>query len=160
MTPKQAAQHRWRKKNPDYVRIWAAQNADKVRAYSAKSYKKHKAKVIAAGKLYRKKRRSLYNAYSAASERRTRERFMAGRIHCDVCQKRAKLIMDHDHKFARLHCHHREISSCTRCRRGAICRQCNTGIGMLQESLKLLGNGRAGQYVRRWDTILKSRKRG
>jgi hypothetical protein len=52
---------------------------------------------------------------------------------CAVCGTVEHLVVDHDHETGRV--------------RGRLCRACNLGIGMLQDSPELLAS--AAQYLRR-----------
>lgn len=50
---------------------------------------------------------------------------------CPVCQKRAKLVVDHDHQTMKF--------------RGLLCRKCNTAIGLLGDAFHTVQ--RAAQYL-------------
>ena len=61
---------------------------------------------------------------------------------CDICQKEAKMVVDHDHFLG---CPHKPTKRCPKCTRGKLCRDCNTGLGyfkdtpaILQEAVKYL----------------------
>jgi Recombination endonuclease VII len=47
---------------------------------------------------------------------------------CAICQRKVKLVVDHNHGC----CSNKR--GCVRCVRGLLCNQCNSGIGMLGDS--------------------------
>src|SRR5208282_4929548 len=99
--------------------------------------------------------RPAQQAWERAYRRQRRKSWLGGKTCCDICQQipKRRLISDHDHEIAGLYCSHNRNLSCKKCRRGALCDECNTGLGKFYENLKILGNGRAGRYVRKWKKI-------
>jgi hypothetical protein len=135
------ASARWRQRNPNHARDY---------------YQAHRAKILKHQKQKRKENLAASLAYHRAMYHKHRRAFCGTQKCCDICKKIRPLVIDHSHGF----CNHRRITyHCRSCRRGLLCRGCNNGLGMFHESLKLLGDGKAGQYLRRWAIILKSRRK-
>ena len=65
---------------------------------------------------------------------RMRRAHFAGHDCCDICGKRKKLVIDHDHEFARKHCKHHSTRNCRKCRRGALCNGCNVTLNRLEKN--------------------------
>src|SRR5712664_3928933 len=60
---------------------------------------------------------------------------------CEIFDKRVSLVRDHDHAC------HKDKRMCTKCFRGHLCPQCNTGLGMFRDNADLLRN--AADYLER-----------
>lgn len=72
------------------------------------------------------------------------DRFLAllAVTHCEICGREAKsLHIDHDHG-----CCSAQARSCGKCIRGMICRNCNMGLGLLQDNADVLE--KAAAYLR------------
>lgn len=63
---------------------------------------------------------------------------------CGVSSKIKRLHIDHDH-FKRCNC---ENKSCFVCRRGLLCVNCNTALGMFRDDTTIMTNAIA--YIERW----------
>ena|ERR1700734_3451131 len=113
-----AASTRWKKRNPDYA---------------AKYYQRNKKKILARTKKYREENLAIVRKRNKVQYDRTRKQHFAGRDCCDICGKKRKLVIDHDHEFARKHCKHQPTRHCRKCRRGALCHSCNVSLGMVDK---------------------------
>ena len=91
-------------------------------------------------KKFNKNRNSIYNRNSYLNrvyninETKYNELYQAVDGCCEICGKfKRKLFIDHDHKTGRI--------------RGLLCLKCNAGIGLLQDSPKIINN--ALKYLKR-----------
>lgn len=74
---------------------------------------------------------------------------------CAICGVSAgvkRLHIDHDHAV-QCQC---DRSSCTICRRGLLCGNCNTAIGMLKDDTQIMTNAIA--YIERWRNTHSERR--
>ena len=108
------------------------------------------------------KNRAAWQTWERGYRKNARLKILAGRKRCDICRciPKRRLIIDHDHAVALSRCNHApNTKHCVSCRRGVLCDNCNTAIGKFHEDLKILGNGRAGRYLRKWIKILRYKRR-
>jgi hypothetical protein len=150
-------------------------NKEEERAYRKVYRKAHKEELDAYGAVYREQRRKELSAYAkqyrkdnpeetqAYNERRRNDEFLHQRsrygvdgekflalrvVQDDQCAICGKLFVetphiDHDHGCCG------PKKACEKCRRGLLCRQCNAGIGNLQDSIEILL--RAVDYLRKYE---------
>lgn len=84
--------------------------------------------------------------------RKRRAKQIGRRTRCDICKRKRRLVLDHDHKFAKKHCSHRaDTDYCAKCRRGVLCYACNNGIAAFEKFEK-----RVLQYLRHWRKARKT----
>lgn len=91
-------------------KAWRLRNLDDQKAKRRVWYQAQPKEEIAA------------SAKESYRRRRSREAGRPPPEHCECCGRRAKLIFDHDHASGAF--------------RGWICAKCNTGIGLLGDSIK------------------------
>ena len=104
---------------------------------------------------WRQRNHDSFTAWEREYRRNFRLRLIGDRDRCDICgDKATHLCLDHCHEFAKQYCAHKPESHCVRCRRGVLCKNCNTGLGKFHENLALLGNGKIGRYIRKWNKKL------
>lgn len=101
-----------------YRRKWRAKNKDKTAAQSARC----KARGLAKDPNYYVKAR-LRLRYGITIEERD-ELFSRNDGLCWICSDKTSEVIDHDHASNKV--------------RGALCRTCNTGIGLLREDKRIL----------------------
>ncbi|PWT76233.1 MAG: hypothetical protein C5B59_07115 [Bacteroidetes bacterium] len=96
-----------------------------------------------------------FKAWERSYRKKRRMKIIGRKKRCDICKRIIPLKIDHDHVFAKTHCNHGANGKhCKKCRRGRLCGNCNTALGKFQDNLLILGNGRAGRYIKKWKTIL------
>jgi hypothetical protein len=125
----------------DYLRKWREANPDYQKEYYKKLKAENPEKLNARAKLYysnnRDRQRQWRMKKKYGMEKEEFDRYLleqGGR--CAVCQGQDKLCVDHDHETLDV--------------RGLLCGNCNTGIGMLGDSID--GLERALKYMRQWQS--------
>jgi len=124
--------YRWRKKNPDYWKKWAARNAVKLRE-AAKRWRDKNPDAKPANK-----RSSTLKFKYGITEADYQAMLQGQDGKCAICGQppiKRQLCVDHNHQ--------------TNAIRGLLCRNCNMGIGYLQDNSALLRA--AAQYLDRQD---------
>jgi hypothetical protein len=115
------------------MRAWSARNREKKNATQRKYYKRNKAACRAAARAYYKKNRLKWYHYNQRSKYPTPTRPMPMRCECcGLLRGKKRLHNDHDHKQKKF--------------RGWLCSNCNTGIGLLGDSLA--GLAKATNYLK------------
>jgi len=59
-------------------------------------------------------------------------------VSCHVCGSTDRLVFDHDHKCCPQPHKNSKGVTCGECRRGILCNNCNTALGMVQDNVDLL----------------------
>lgn len=149
----------WRRKNKKrvagYSRAWVKKNRKRHNSKSLRWYNKNKKKALARHRVWRNKNRKRINFRKRTWRKRHSRQVKANRLKheygltmrefsllrkaqencCAVCRKtfRKTPCIDHDHETGRV--------------RGLLCNTCNTGIGMLKDSVIVVES--AARYLRR-----------
>jgi hypothetical protein len=126
--------------------LYRERNREKIRARNnSPKYKRQRKRWLKENRIWQRQRENDYR-------RNKRQRLLKSSCDiCDICESRAHLVLDHSHDFAKKHCGHAPERHCKKCRRGTLCGNCNTGLGKFKENLLLLGNGKAGRYLKKWN---------
>lgn len=115
---------------------WHSENKDRVKSYMRAYYQKNKKNWRRYNRGRTRWRREnperwkeirIKHLYGLSPEQYERLKKRAGG-RCQVCGEKKKLDIDHDHKTGVV--------------RGLLCRTCNTGIGLLKESPRVLEKAR------------------
>lgn len=112
----------------EYMRKWRANNREKALAISRRSHARHKEKELKQGAEWRKNNpdyafQKNLQKYGLTVEEYTRMYNDQDWV-CALCQNRQAVVVDHCHTTGKV--------------RGLLCRQCNTGIGHLSDSVEML----------------------
>lgn len=125
-----------RENNKEYhnslVREWRKNNPEKIKIIQARRYQKHKDKLKEKAKQYRLK--NLDKIHITKIKRKfniTEEEYKSllkkQNNQCAICKREddyQRIGVDHNHTTGKI--------------RGLLCARCNTGIGFLQDDIKLL----------------------
>lgn len=117
----------------EYAREWKRRNKDKVRAQSARRYARHRERLCAAGRQWRKDNPEAAHLSDKKSDLRKRygitlddyqKRLAEQGGRCAICRN------EPDDKYLAVdHCHATGIV------RGLLCTRCNAAIGLFHESV-------------------------
>ena len=130
----------------EYKREWARRNRDKVAEYNRRTKEKNPEKARAYARKHSRWYRTTEKgkAYRVKAQRKyltgfTQELWDARLVEqeglCAICRKAAATRADHNHQ--------------TRTPRGILCGRCNSGIGLLTESIEKLEAAIA--YIKKWN---------
>jgi hypothetical protein len=95
-------------------------SSDIYRERKRKRFRKWKADMTPAKRKAYNRNRALIWSYGLSADK-VQEMIKALGSRCQICQKKTKLQVDHDHKTGTV--------------RGMICQSCNTAIGLLGDNL-------------------------
>src|SRR6266478_5283594 len=128
---KKAYNREYCKKNKERIKFisaeWYKNNKEKVSIQNAERYKKNPNKKLERANSYYKENRvsKLCKKYNITSEI-YQQLILEAKGRCYICQKEAKLNLDHNHKTGKV--------------RKLLCRLCNLVLGMIDENPKIAIN--------------------